>query len=277
MAAASNRFGDAPPGLGHARWHPIELAFWAAPIAALFVLPDRRQLLSQIFIYGLFALSLDLILGYAGVLSLGHATFFGVGAYTAGLMARHGWPEPLSGLGAAAAVAGGVGYLVSFVVVSGADLTRLLVTLGIGLLASELANQASAITGGVDGLSDMQAALLFNRFGFGLDGTTAFVYSLVVLFAVFLLVRRLVHSPFGLSLRGIRENARRMPAIGTSVHARLRTVFTLSAAIAGVAGALLAQTTRFVGIDTLFVKRSDELLFNIAGAGTLRRYAALLA
>jgi branched-chain amino acid transport system permease protein len=230
---------------------------------------------SQVFIYGLLALSLDLILGYAGILSLGQAAFFGVGAYTAGLLARHGWTEPLSGLGAAGLVAGGFGYAVSFLVVPGADLTRLMVTLGIGLLTSEAANQASSITGGVDGLSDMRAATLLGR-SFGLDGKTAFVYSFVTLALMFTLARRLVYSPFGLSLRAIRENARRMPAIGTDVGRRLRTVFALAAAMAGVAGALLAQTTRFVGIDTLGFQRSAELLIILAFGGTGRLYGALL-
>jgi branched-chain amino acid transport system permease protein len=271
MAAASNE-----TGIRRARWHPLEIAFWAAPIPAFFLLADRRQFLSQIFIYGLFALSLDLILGYAGILSLGHAAFFGVGAYTAGLLARHGWPEPLSGAGAAGLVAGAFGYAASFLVVPGADLTRLMVTLGIGLLASEAANQASSITGGVDGLSDMQPATLFGKFSFGLDGTTAFVYSFAVLALTFLLARRLVHSPFGLSLRGIRENARRMPAIGVDVGRRLRTIFALAAAMAGVAGALLAQTTRFVGIDALGFQRSAELLIILAFGGTGRLYGALL-
>jgi len=265
-----------PAGIRRARWHPLELAFWAVPIPAFFLIADRRQFMSQIFIAGLFALSLDLILGYAGILSLGHAAFFGLGAYTAGLLAQHGWSEPLSGLGAAGVVAGAFGYAASFLVVPGADLTRLMVTLGIGLLASEAANQASSITGGVDGLSDMQAATLFGRFSFGLDGTTAFVYSFVVLAIVFLLARRLVNSPFGLSLRGIRENARRMPAIGADVGGRLRMVFTFSAVVAGMAGALLAQTTRFVGIDVLGFQRSAELLIILAFGGTGRLYGALL-
>jgi len=271
MAVAPDR-----GGIRRASWHPLELAFWAVPIPAFFLLADRRQFMSQIFVAGLFALSLDLILGYAGILSLGHAAFFGVGAYTAGLLAQHGWSEPLSGLGAAGVIAGAFGYAASFLIVPGADLTRLMVTLGIGLLASEAANQASSITGGVDGLSDMQAATLFGKFSFGLDGTTAFVYSLAVLFVVFLLARRLVHSPFGLSLRGIRENARRMPAIGADVGRRLRTIFALAAAVAGMAGALLAQTTRFVGIDVLGFQRSAELLIILAFGGTGRLYGALL-
>ena len=264
-----------PSGLRNPRWRPQEVAFWITPAIAFLVMSDRLQFLSQIFIYALLALSLDLILGYAGILSLGHAAFFGAGAYTAGLLARHGWPQPLTGLAAAAIVAGGFGYGASFLVVSGADLTRLMITLGIGLLSFEAANQASSITGGVDGLSDMQETTLFGGFRFGIDGRTACVYSFLVLVVMFVLARRLVHAPFGLSLRGIRENARRMPAIGADVHGRLRTVFALSAAMAGMAGALLAQTTRFVGIDTLGFQRSAELLIILAFGGTGRLYGAL--
>jgi branched-chain amino acid transport system permease protein len=280
MDAASNpagsRSGGLPAGIARPRWHPLELVFWAAPIPAFLLMSDRRAFLSQIFAYGLLALSLDLLLGYAGILSLGHAAFFGVGGYTAGLLAQHGWTEPLSGLAAGGLVAGGLGYGTSFLVVPGADLTRLMVTLGIGLVVFEAANQASSITGGVDGLSDMQPAAVFGRFSFGLDGTTAFAYSLAVLALMFVLARRLVHSPFGLALRGIRENARRMPAIGADVHRHLRKIFAFAAAMAGVAGALLAETTRFVGIDTLGFQRSAELLIFLAFGGTGRLYGALL-
>jgi branched-chain amino acid transport system permease protein len=244
------------------------LAFW--------LFPDRRLLLSQIFIYGLFALSLDLVLGYAGILSLGHAAFFGTGAYTAGLLAKHGWTEPLSALIIAGAVSAAFGYVVSVLVVRGSDLGRLMVTLGIGLLLAELANQASSITGGVDGLSDMPAARLFGRIGFGMDGKTACVYSFVILALIFVAARRLVHAPFGLGLRGIRENVRRMPAIGVNVNQRLRAIFAVAAGIAGVAGAALAQTTQFVGIDTLGFQRSAELLIMLVFGGVGRLYGALL-
>jgi branched-chain amino acid transport system permease protein len=127
-------------------------------------------LISQIMIIGLFAVSLDLILGYAGIVSLGHAAFFGLGAYTAGLLSVHGWGEPLSGLLAAGVVAGVFGLLVSFLVVRGQDLTRLMVTLGIGLMLFEAANKASFITGGVDGLSGMMVGKLFGVFEFDLYG-----------------------------------------------------------------------------------------------------------
>src|SRR6478672_6831526 len=222
------------------RWQALEIVFWLIPVVCFFLLPNYRVLGSQILITALFAVSLDLILGYAGIVSLGHAAFFGIGAYTAGLLAVHGWHEPLSGLLAAALVATLAGYLLSFLVVRGGDLTRLMVTLGIGLMLWEAANKASSITGGVDGLSGVTIDPILGLWRFDIGGRTAFIYAFLVVFIVFVLVRRLVNSPFGLSLRGIREGRRRMPAIGAPVARRLRVVFTLSATVAGIAGALLA-------------------------------------
>lgn len=257
-------------------WSWREVVFWLALVAAFFVFPGHRVLGSQILIVALAALSLDLVLGYAGILSLGHAAFFGVGAYTAGLLAVHGWGEPLSGLVAAAAVAALAGFAVSFLVVRGEDLARLMVTLGVGFLLYEAANKAAFITGGVDGLSGVAMDKLLGAFAFDLGGKTAYLYSLAVLFACFVGLRRLVASPFGLSLRGIRENRARMPALGAPVDRRLVAAFTLGAAIAGVAGALLAQTTQFVGLDTLAFSRSADLLIMLVLGGTGRLYGAIL-
>ena len=253
-----------------------EGALWLALLAAFFVFPGHRVLGSQILIVALAALSLDLVLGYAGIVSLGHAAFFGVGAYAAGLLAAHGWGEPLSGLLAAGLAAALVGFAVSFLVVRGEDLARLMVTLGVGLLLYEGANRAAFATGGVDGLSGIAMGKLFGAFAFDLGGATAYLYSLAVLFAAFLGLRRLVASPFGLSLRAIRENRRRAPALGTPVELRLVAAFTLGAAIAGVAGGLLAQTTQFVGLDTLSFQRSAELLIMLVLGGTGRLYGAIL-
>jgi branched-chain amino acid transport system permease protein len=253
-----------------------EAAFWLLPVAAYFLLPGYLVLGSQILIVALFALSLDLILGYAGILSLGHAAFFGLGAYTAGLLAVHGWGEPLSGLAAAALVAGSIGFAASFLVVRGEDLTRLMVTLGLGLLLYEAANRAAHITGGVDGLSGVAMGKIFGVFSFDLAGRTAYVYSFAVLFALFLLLKRVVASPFGLALRGIRENRTRMPALGVPVRRRLVAAFTLAATIAGIAGALLTQTTQFVGIDTLSFDRSADVLIMLVLGGTGRLYGAIL-
>jgi len=258
------------------RWRPAEIVFWLLPVAVFFLFDGYLVLGSQILIVGLFAVSLDLILGYAGIVSLGHAAFFGAGAYTAGLLAQHGWGEPLSGLAAGFAVAAVLGFAVSFLVVRGGDLTRLMVTLGISLLLFEAANRASTITGGVDGLSGVTMEKLLGVFRFDIAGKTAYLYSLAVVFVVMVLLRRLVNSAFGLSLRGIREGVRRMPAIGAPVFKHRVMIFTLSAAIAGLAGALLAQTTQFVGLDTLGFPRSAELMVMLVLGGTGRLYGGLI-
>ena len=279
MTAQATVVSTAPASSGRlpdGRWRPLEIAFWLIPVVCFFLLPNYRVLGSQILITALFAVSLDLILGYAGIVSLGHAAFFGIGAYTAGLLAVHGWHEPLSGLVAAAVVAAIAGYAVSFLVVRGGDLTRLMVTLGIGLMLWEAANKAHSITGGVDGLSGVTIAPILGMFAFDIGGRTAYVYALVVVFIVFVVVRRVVNSPFGLSLRGIREGGKRMPAIGAPVARRLRMIFTLAAAVAGIAGALLAQTTQFVGIDTLGFPRSAELMIMLVMGGTGRLYGGIV-
>jgi branched-chain amino acid transport system permease protein len=272
--------GSAPPRresvLPHDRWGRLEIVFWLLPAPFFFLFPGHLVLGSQIYITALFALSLDLILGYAGIVSLGHAAFFGVGAYTAGLLAHHGWGEPLSGLLAGGVLAAVVGFLVSFLVVRGNDLARLMVTLGIGQLVFEAANKASWITGGVDGLGDVRMWKLLGLFAFDLEGRVAWIYALVVLFVCFAFVRRLVASPFGLSLRGIREGGKRMPALGAPVRRRLVAIFTVSAAMAGLAGAVLAQTTQYVGLDVLSFTRSAELLIILVLGGTGRLYGALV-
>jgi len=258
------------------RWRVTEIVFWLVAIAAFFAFPTHRVLGSQILITGLFALSLDLILGYAGIVSLGHAAFFGVGAYAAGLLAAHGWGEPLSGLVVAGAAGALVGYATSFLVVRGTDLARLMVTLGIGLMLFEAANQAAFITGGADGLSGVTMRKVLGIYSFDLAGTTAYLYSLAVLFLLFVIARRIVNSPFGLSLRGVRENVKRMPAIGSPVTRRLIAIYTVSAAMAGIAGGLLAQTTQFVGLDVFGFPRSADLMIMVVLGGAGRLYGALV-
>ena len=275
-AAPPPRAAIAKHSLPDGRWHRVEIVFWLVPVAAFFLLPGYLVLGSQILIVALFALSLDLILGYAGIVSLGHAAFFGIGAYAAGLLAVHGWGEPLTGLLLAGAIAAVAGFLVSFLVVRGEDLARLMVTLGIGLLLYEAANKAAFITGGVDGLSGVMMWKLLGVFQFDLGGKVAYVYSLAVLFLLFVLMRRLVNSPFGLSLRGLREGGKRMPAIGAPVRSRQVLIFTIAAGVAGIAGGLLAQTTQFVGLEVLGFPRSAELLIMLVLGGAGRLYGALI-
>ena len=277
MSVASGAVADPHAYLrGQTRWRPVEVVFWLATLAPYLLFPDYLVLASQIAITALFALSLDLILGYAGIVSLGHAAFFGLGAYTAGLAAKHGWGEPISGLVLAALVAGTVGYGASFIVSRFRHLALIMITLGMGLLLEQAANSASWLTGGADGLQGVKMWPIFNIFRFDLYGKTAYGYSLAVLFLVFLVARRLINSPFGLSLRGIRENALRMPALGAPSRAHLRKVYTIAAVIAGIAGALLAQTTETVSLEALGFQRSADVLVILILGGTGRLYGGLV-
>ena len=258
------------------RWRWSEIVFWLATLLPFVLTPSYLILASQIAITALFALSLDLILGYSGIVSLGHAAYFGVGAYTAGLLSQAGWGEPLTGLAAAAVAAGLFGYVTSFVVARFRHLALIMITLGIGLVVQEAANSAGWLTGGFDGLQGIHTWPLFGRIKFDLYGYTAYGYALAGLFLIFLLARRLIHSPFGLALRGIRENSARMPAIGAPIHSHIRTVYTIAAIIAGVAGALLAQTTETVSLESLGFQRSADVLVMLIVGGTGRLYGGLV-
>jgi branched-chain amino acid transport system permease protein len=257
------------------RWRWLEIAFWLCTLLPFVVTPNYLSLASQIAITALFALSLDLILGYAGIVSLGHAAFFGVGAYTAGLLAKHYWGEPLSGLVLAAVAAGIAGYAMSHIVVRFRHLALIMLTLGLGLLLHEAANSASGLTGGADGLQGVRVGTLLG-FKFDMFGRTAYAYSLLVLFLCFLVARRIIHSPFGLALRGIRENAIRMPAIGAPSRAHLRKAYTLAAVIAGIAGALLTHTTSTVSLEVLSFQRSADVLVILILGGAGRLYGGIV-
>ncbi len=258
------------------RFSVYEIAFWLATVVPFFVFPTYLTLASQIAIAALFAISVDLILGYAGIITLGHAMLFGIGAYTAGLISKAGWGEPLTGLLLAGGFAGLVGFVVSFIIVRVRHLALIMITLGLGLLSYELANAMEWLTGGTDGLQGVDIWPIFGTFKFDLWGYTAYGYALIVLFIGLLLSRKLVHSAFGLSLRGIRENMKRMPAIGSNYRGHLQKIYTISAAMAGVAGALLAQTTSTVSLDTLSFQRSADVVVMLILGGTGRLYGAIV-
>ncbi len=259
-----------------ARWRTIEIVFWLCALLPFLVTPNYLQLASQIAITALFALSLDLILGYAGIVSLGHAAFFGFGAYAAGLISKHGWGEPLTGLLLSGLAAGLLGYAMSFIIARFRHLALIMITLGFGLLLLELANSAHGITGGADGLQGVKMWPLLGLFRFDLWGVTAYWYSLIALFVLFLVSRRLINSPFGLSLRGIRENAIRMRAIGAESRPHLRKIYTISAVMAGVAGAILTQTTETVSLGVLDFQRSADVLVILILGGAGRLYGGLI-
>ncbi|MDR3465862.1 MAG: branched-chain amino acid ABC transporter permease [Xanthobacteraceae bacterium] len=260
-----------------ARWRPAEWVFWLFAAATVLLFPDRYLILTEVAWLGLFALSLDLILGYAGIVSLGHAAFFGIGAYSAGLLAKHGLiNEPVLALVVAGFAAAVVGFLTSFLVMRGSDLTRLMVTLAIALVLRELANRFSDITGGFDGLQGITVAPVLGLFEFDLFGKVGYIYCLSVLFLLFVLARRIVHSPFGLSLRAIRNNPLRAAAIGIPVNRRLIWIYTVAAFYAGVAGALFTQSSAIASLDVFAFDRSADLMLVLVIGGTGYLYGGLI-
>jgi branched-chain amino acid transport system permease protein len=269
-----------PPALdGFARRHRLrafEALPWILAIAGYFVFPDYLALGAQILATILFALSLDLVLGYAGIVTLGHAAFFGTGAYTAGILAANGWGEPLSGLLAAGLAAGIVGLASGAIILRTTGLTLLMQTLMVAAMLSELANKATRITGGADGLQGMDVWPVLGLFRFDLFGRTAYVYCGIVLLLGWLVVRAIVHSPFGRSLTGIRENVLRMHAVGAPVARRKLTAYAISAALAGISGALIAQTAQFVGLGVLGLERSGTVLIMLIIGGIGQLYGAFI-
>jgi branched-chain amino acid transport system permease protein len=260
-----------------ARWGVLEYAFWLAALASIFLLKERHLILTEIAWLALFALSLDLILGYAGIISLGHAAFFGLGSYVAALLAKHAIvTEPVLALIVSGIAAALLGFATSFLVLRGADLTRLMVTLGVALIMREIANQIPDITGGADGLQGVTIAPILGMFEFDIFGQVAYTYCLIVLFVLFLVARRIVYSPFGLSLLAVKGNPLRSSLIGISVDARLVAVYTLAAFYAGVAGALLAQSTAFASLDVFSFERSADLLLVLIIGGTGYLYGGLI-
>ncbi len=263
--------GSAAALAGMVRWRWWESVLIAVALLSWFFLPGHALLLNEIAILALFALSLDLILGYAGIVSLGHAAYFGFGAYVAALFAKHLLPDPLVGFAVAIAASALLGLATSVLILRGSELTRLMVTLGIASILYELANRLDWLTGGADGLQGVVMGPLLGRFDFDLYGRTAYGYSLAVLLVALLFCRRLVNSPFGASLQALRDNPLRATSIGLSVPRRLVAVYTIAAGLAGAAGALLAQTAGFASLDVLDFHRSADVLLVlvIGGAGYL--------
>jgi branched-chain amino acid transport system permease protein len=246
-------------------WEPL---LWLLAFAAPLLLPRHALIVNEIAIVALFAISLDLVLGYTGIVSLGHAAFFGMGAYSAALFAKHVMPDPLLGLAVGIGAATVLGALCSVTIHRGSDLTRLMVTLGVGLILLELANKLDWLTGGADGLQGVLMGPVLGRFEFDLSGRTAAWYSLTVLLVFFFFARRLVNSPLGATLKAIRDNRLRAMAIGIPVASRLSVAYTVAAGMAGASGALLAQTTGFASLDVFEFHRSADVMLMLVVGGT---------
>jgi branched-chain amino acid transport system permease protein len=251
---------------------------WILALAAYFMFPKYLGFGTEVLITILFALSLDLALGYAGIITLGHAAFFGAGAYTVGILAKHNlWTEPVTGLVLAAVVAGAIGFASGRVLLRTTGLTFLMLTLCTMALLEEASNMGSSLTGGFDGLDSLPIKPLFGIFEFNpLYYHTQYLYTLGVVFVCFIFIRTLVYSAYGESLTGIRENLLRMNAVGAPVNTRLVTCYTISAAIAGVAGGLWAQANAYVNLSTLGLDRAATVLIILVLGGYGRLYGAFI-
>ena len=257
------------------RW--TEWLPWTLALAFFFLLPEYLALGSRILIFILFALSLDLILGYGGIVTLGHSAFFGLGAYTAGILsAKLGVTDLFIQLFFSGSAAALLGLVTGAIILRTHALTLLMLTLAITAILLEVANKWTSLTGGADGLSGVVVAPILGLFKFDFVGRTAFLYCLIVLFIGWYVVRRLIYSPFGAMLTGIRENRARMHAIGAPVYRRMVLIYTISATMAGIAGALLTQVNQFVGLNVLGLEPSGDLLVMLILGGVGRLYGAFV-
>lgn len=261
-----------PKAFGHLLKQLPWLALAALPLA----LPGYEPLVTQVFVMILFGLSLDLLVGYAGIVTLGHAAFFGVGGYTAGILSVHGIGDPIFTALCAMALAALTGLVFGVAILRTKGLTLLMLTMASAFLLYEIANKATGLTGGEDGLQGVNFAPVLGLFEFDFQGRTAFFYSLTALFFTFLFVRALINSPFGWSLRGIRENDARMAAIGCPIMRRRLIIYVISAALAGLAGALQAQSTQFVALYSLNFELSGNILIMLILGGSGRLYGAFV-
>jgi branched-chain amino acid transport system permease protein len=247
------------------------LAVLAVPLAG----QDYYALGTTVLIAIVFTISLDLVVGYAGIVTLGHALFFGIGAYAAGLASAHGWGEPLSGLLIGAAASAIAGVAIGWIILRTARFTLLMLSLSAVFLGNEAANKAAWLTGGVDGLSGVTTWPLLGRFDFDLAGRTGYVYAACVMLGVLAAVRWLVHAPLGQSIMAIRDNPTRAAALGMAVLPRLVLIWTISCGLAGLAGALQAEIDQFAGLKNIGFELSATTLVMLAIGGPGRLYGAV--
>jgi branched-chain amino acid transport system permease protein len=228
------------------------LALIALLAAAPAVLDNYRTfLVTEILIFGLFAASLDLLLGYGGLASLGHAGYFGVGGYAAGLLAQHVTTNAFAQLGVAAGVAAGVALATGLFAVRSRGVYFLMLTLAFGQLLWVLALNWTSLTGGSNGIYGIPVATLAGSSTWLLSGDHFYWYMLGVFLVGYAALKIVVASPFGRALAGIRENEERMSSLGYNVPVYKLAVFTFAGAVAGYAGALACQQTRYFSPDAM--------------------------
>ena len=255
---------------------PLELAIPLAAAALWVIAPGQLGLLTQIVTTAIVVLGLDVVVGYAGIVTLGHAAFVGVGGYAAGLLALHAFAEPISGLLLGAIAGAALAFLTGFVVLRGRGLSLIMMTVAVAQIVLEIANKSRKWTGGDDGLSGFEVSPLFGIFPFDFTGKVAYVYSVAVLTICMFVLRRIMGSAFGLTCVGIREDRVRMSAMGCDVSGHQRLAYALGGALAGLGGALSAQTVQVVGLHSLSFTTSAEALVMLILGGTGRLWGALV-
>jgi branched-chain amino acid transport system permease protein len=258
--------------------HDLVAVVVIAALAGLgfLLFPDNLALLTRLIAIAMLVLSLDLVVGYCGIATLGHAALFGAGAYGAGIASAHfGVTDPL--LMTVAGVAGGAvaGLVCGIVILRAHGLPQLVLSIALVYLFHEFANKASDWTGGSDGLSGISTDPLFGIFEFDLYGHTAYFFGAALLLIVILLLRLLVRSPFGMLCRGIKEDPLRIRAMGASPKLVLIKMYVISGAVAGIGGALNAISTQVVGLDSLSFTQSAEALVMLVLGGTGSLFGAL--
>ncbi|MEI2300892.1 branched-chain amino acid ABC transporter permease [Ensifer sp. MJa1] len=247
-----------------------------AALIGYFLFPDNLALLTRIIAAALLVLSLDLVTGYCGVATLGHAALFGAGAYAAGIASAHyGINDPLAMLAFGIAAGAVAGLICGAVILRAHGLPQLVLSIALIHLFHEFANKASSWTGGSDGLSGIAPTALFGLYEFDLWGRTAYVFGVALLAIVFVLLRLIVRSPFGMLCRGIKEDPIRIRSMGASPKLALIKMYVISGAVAGVGGALNAISTQVVGLDSLSFTMSAESLVMLVLGGTGSLFGAL--
>jgi branched-chain amino acid transport system permease protein len=239
--------------------------------------PDNLALLTRVIAVALLVLSLDLITGYCGVASLGQAALFGAGAYAAGIACvRGGIAEPISLIGIGMLSGAAAGVVMGAIMLRAHGLAQLVLSIAIVQLAHEMANKASAYTGGSDGLAGLVVSPLFGLYAFDLWGRTAYLFGLALLVIAFIILRFVVTSSFGMLCRGIKEDPVRARAIGAFTVPVVLKMFVISGAVAGAGGALAAISTQVVGLDSVSFELSANALVMLVLGGLGSLYGALI-
>jgi branched-chain amino acid transport system permease protein len=238
--------------------------------------PDNLAFLTRIISVALLVLSLDLLIGYCGVATLGQSALYGAGAYGAGIAAVNGLTDPVLLVGLGAVIGSMAGLLIGIVLLRGHGLAQLVLSIASVQLFHEAANKATSITGGSDGLYGIVPSPLFGVFEFDLYGKTAFLGGLGLLILVFAGLSYVVRSPFGITCQGIRQDALRIRSMGIAVRPVLLKMFVLSGAVAGMGGALGAVATQVVGLDSVSFELSANALVMLVVGGTGSLYGALI-